>query len=169
MSVVIDLSSYKDRVGSRVTPGEYLVVVDDTEQDTSRAGNPMINVWLRVIGGDHDGATITDRLTITEKALFRVVGFLNAIGIPTPRKRIQVQPQKWIGRRLVVTVDDGEPYNGRVKSEVRDYSKAKKSDQVAEVSDLEDVPEDLEESEPEVSKKSVPAEGELDIDELDLG
>lgn len=120
-SVVIDLTNYKDRVGSRVPPGRYRVRVEDVESDQSRSGNPMINVWFTIMGGEFDGQTIVDRLTITEKSLFRVVGFMQAIGLPTPKKRIQVVPGKFVGQVLDVDVDDGEPYNGRVKSEVRGY------------------------------------------------
>lgn len=124
--MVIDLSNYKDRVGSRVIPGRYRVVVEDVEADQSKAGNPMINLWLRIQGGEFDGQTLVDRLTVTEKALFRVVGFLNAIGMPTPKKRLQINPQKFLGQVLDVDVDDGEPYNGRVKSEIKGYLRVPK-------------------------------------------
>lgn len=124
-NVTIDLTNYKDKVGSRVPEGRYKVVVEDIELDKSAAGNQMINVWLRVSGGDQDGAVIIDRLVLTEKSLFRVVGFMSAIGLPTPKKRLQVNVISWKGRTLLVDVADGEPYNGRVKSEVRGYERAK--------------------------------------------
>ncbi|AWN07813.1 single strand DNA binding protein [Microbacterium phage Hendrix] len=136
-TMVIDLSNYKDRVGARVTPGRYRVVVEDVEPDQSKAGNPMINLWFRIIGGDFDGQTLVDRLTVTEKALFRVVAFLNAIGLPTPKGKIQINPQKFLGQRLEVDVDDGEPYNGRVKSEVRGYMRLPKGSQPA-AADIEE-------------------------------
>lgn len=119
--VVIDLSNYKDRVGSRVAPGRYRVRVEDVEAAKSNNGNPMINIWFNIVGGDNDGQTIVDRLTITEKSLFRVVGFMQAIGLPTPKKRLQVNPRQFVGKTLDIDVEDGEPYNGRVKSEVRGY------------------------------------------------
>ena len=125
-AMVIDLSNYKDRVGSRVLPGRYRVVVEDVEADQSKAGNPMINLWFRIQGGEFDGQTLVDRLTVTEKALFRVVGFMQAIGLPTPKKKLQINPQKFLGQVLDVDVDDGEPYNGRVKSEVRGYLRVPK-------------------------------------------
>lgn len=136
---VLDLSNYKDRVGARVEPGRYRVVVDDCEMDKSKAGNPMVNVWLRIVGGEFDGATLTDRLTITEKALFRVVGFMQAIGLPTPKKRLQVNLQQFMGKTLDVDVEDGDPYNGRIKSEVRGYIKVTGGAAAAETTDLDDV------------------------------
>lgn len=62
--LIVDLTNYKDRVGNRVVPGRYTVVVEDAESDTAKTGNPMVNLWLRVQGGEFDGATIVDRLVI---------------------------------------------------------------------------------------------------------
>lgn len=119
----VDLTNYKDRVGGHVAEGRYRVLVEDVEPDESKAKNPMINVWLRVVGGPHDGATIIDRLVLTEKSLFRVVGFMQAINLPTPKKKFTIDIRKFMNRQLLVDVEDGEPYNGKVKSEVRGYMK----------------------------------------------
>jgi hypothetical protein len=135
--LIVDLTNYKDRVGNRVVPGRYRVLVEDAELDQSKAGNPMVNLWLRVQGGEFDGATIIDRLTITDKALFRVVGFMQAIGLPTPRKRLKINVRAFQGKVLDIDVEDGDPYNGRVKSEVRGYVRAGGGDD--ESPDLDDV------------------------------
>lgn len=178
-TVVIDLSNYKDRVGARVTPDRYRVVVEDVESDSSKAGNPMINIWFRIQGGEFDGQTLVDRLTITEKALFRVVGFMNAIGLPTPKQQIRINPQKFLGQVLDVDVDDGEPYNGRVKSEIRGYLRVPKSNRNQQVE--EEFGEDTS-SEPAAEAKPAaeapkPANaeaasgtdsGEVDLDNIDL-
>jgi len=121
--MTVDMTNYKDRVGGHVAEGRYRVMVEDVEPDESKAKNPMINVWLRVVGGPHDGATIIDRLVLTEKSLFRVVGFMQAIGLPTPKKKFTLDIRKFLNRQLLVDVEDGEPYNGKVKSEVRGYMK----------------------------------------------
>src|SRR6478752_8456198 len=140
--VTLDFTNYKDRVGGRVPPGRYTVVVDDTEQDKSSAGNVMINVWLRLVGGEYDGTIIIDRLTQTEKALFRTVNFMQALGLPTPHKRLKVNIRSWVGRRLEIDVEDGEPYLGRVKSEVRGYNKlrgeAAKAPKIADLDGLDE-------------------------------
>lgn len=138
---VLDLSNYRDTVGARVEPGRYTVTVDDAEMDKSKAGNQMINVWYRINGGDFDGQTLTDRLVLTEKSLFRVVGFMSAIGLPTPRKRLKINLKSFIGKSLCVDVEDGEPYNGRVRSEIRGYSllPKKASGQQAEDLDVADL------------------------------
>lgn len=151
-NIVVDLTNYKDKVGARVPEGTYKVIVDDAEPDTARSGNPMVNLWLRIHGGDYDGATITDRLVLTDKSMFRVVGFLQALGIPTPKKRLSFDISKFIGRSLEVTLRDGDPYNGRVKSEVSGYARlakpAKKAE--AEVPEFEEPEPAQEEEVPEV-------------------
>lgn len=142
-NIVVDLTNYKDKVGARVPEDTYKVIVEDAEPDTARSGNPMVNLWFRIHGGEHDGATIVDRLVLTDKSMFRVVGFLQALGIQTPKKRLSLDISKFIGRSLEITVRDGDPYNGRVKSEVSGYAKLAKSAK-APVEDLEE-PEDSEE------------------------
>lgn len=144
-SFVVDLSNYKDRVGQRVTPGRYRVLVEDAEMDTAKSGNKMINLWLRVEEGEHQGATIIDRLVLTENSLFRVVGFMQAIGLPTPKKRLALNLRNFIGRHLIIDVEDGDPYNGRVKSEVRGYSKIEgdspsAGEDLDDLGDLQDAP-----------------------------
>lgn len=182
--LVVDLSNYKDRVGSRVAPGRYRVQVEDVEATKSQAGNPMVNLWFRVIGGEFDGQTVVDRLTLSDKALFRVVGFMQSIGLPTPKKRLKLNIRSWVGKVLDIDVEDGEPYNGRVRSEVRAYMRTAGGSSTAGA-DLEDEftePEtdgsatDLPEVAPEVASEAatpvpetavIPEDG-LDLDDIEL-
>lgn len=119
--ITVDLTEFKDRVGSRLAPGRYRVIVDDAETETARSGNEMILLFFRVLDGDFANSTVVDRLVLTPNSLFRVVGFMQAIGLPTPRKRMKINLAQFKGKVLEVDVEDGEPYNGRVKSEVRGY------------------------------------------------
>lgn len=121
--VVIDLSNYKSKMSARVPEGRYRCVVADTEATTSGNNNPMVVLWLDIVDGDYAGQTIVDRLTMSEKAMFRVVNFLQAIGLPTPKKKLTVNIVAWRGKVVDVDLHDGEPYNGTVKSEVGGYSR----------------------------------------------
>jgi hypothetical protein len=168
--LTIDLSNYKDKVGSRVLPGRYRVIVEDAEKTKAASGNEMINLWLRIQGGEFDGSTIIDRLVLTENSLFRVVGFMQAIGFPTPKKRISLNLRQFTGKVLDVDIEDGDPYNGRVKSEIRGYFRVAGTAEVEEAVDLEDMP-------PARSTTDVLAgidseaesADEVDLDTLDLG
>lgn len=165
--LVVDLTNYKDRVGSRILPGKYRVQVEDAELTESSAKNPMINIWFRVIGTEFDGATIMDRLTITDKALFRVVGFMQGIGLPTPKKRLKLNVRTFVGKVLDIEVDDGEPYNGRIRSEVRAYYK------VAQTGgeDLDTLDDDDDNDGEEITAAAVVTvtDDELDLEDVNLG
>jgi len=124
-SLVVPLSGYRQLVSDRITPGRYRVRVDDAALDVSKNQNQMVKLWLRVQGGDSDGAILVDRLTMTEKALFRVVAFLDAVGIPTPKRDFTLKLSQIRGRYLEVDVEDGEPYLGKISSEVKGYLKIK--------------------------------------------
>lgn len=165
-TMIVDLSNYRDKVGSRIEPGTYTAAVDYADPTKSKAGNPMIVVGLRIVGGEFDGATVVDRLTLSENAMFRAVNFMQAIGMPTPRKRLQVNLAKWIGRKVTVTVHDGDPYMGRVKSEVTEYAvkaKAKDDEDDEDLAGHDDL-EDLEQEEPATTAEA----DDLNLDTLDL-
>lgn len=162
-NVNIDLSNYKDRVGQRVAPGRYGVLVEDAEVDTARSGNTMINLWFRITEGEFEGATIVDRLVLTEKSMFRVVGFMQAIGLPTPKKKLQVNLRQFIGKYLDIDVDDGEPYNGRVKSEVRGYLRPENGPAKKEPKP------DLDDALFETPSADEATEDEVDLEKVDLG
>ena len=133
--LTIDLTKYVDRSGARVDPGHYRLRIAYAEVDKSKAGDPMITLNLTVVGGEFDGSTIVDRLVLTDKAMFRVVNLLQALGIATPRKRIQIDPTSWIDRIVEADLADGEPYRGSIKSEVQGYVKPEKVSPSAPVGD----------------------------------
>lgn len=184
---ILDLTNYRDTQGARVEPGDYEVVVEHAELGKSKAGNQMVTLSYRIIGTEFDGLTIVDRLTLSDKALFRVVGFMQAIGMPTPKKKFKLNTARFLNKRLSVTVDDGDPYNGSVKSEVRGYMRASSAaaggggtsadaDEDALFDDeAEDLTEDEAVEQPAPRKQqAAPAEDdeddqdELDLDEVDL-
>lgn len=184
-NVTIDLTNYRDTNGSRVDEGTYTVYVEHAEMDKSKAGNDMILLNLQIQGGEFDGQTLVDRLTLTDKALFRVVNFMQALGYPTPKKRVRINLAQFVGKYLQVEVEDGEPYMGRVKSEVRGYRRIAKDEQpVASAESDSDDLDDIEADEPETEeqeveekpkakkRKSEPApeaddDEDVDLDEID--
>lgn len=174
--LVLDLSNYKDRVGSRLVPDTYRVQVEDAEITESAAKNQMINLWFTVMEGEFQGSTVVDRLVLTEKSLFRVVGFMQGVGLPTPKKKLKINVRQFVGRVLDIDVEDGEPYNGRIRSEVRGYRKVAGAQQ--SVADVED--DEAEEEAPVVEEKAAPVakakakeplavdSDDLDLDSVDL-
>ena len=172
MALTFDFTNYKDTSTAHVPAGTYHAEVSDFEEKTSKAGNAMFVIYLEIIEGAHAGQQIIDRLPQTEKAMFRSAAFLQALGVKIAKKKIALNPRSLIGRPVDIVVEDGEPYNGRVKSEVREYLRATKPAKVEPEADpMADgaaEPADADEpAKPELDR-SVEDALELDVDALDI-
>lgn len=136
--VHLPLGSYRDSQSDRIDEGRYTVRVEDADVQKSKSGNLMVVTWLKVIGGTFDGATLVDRMTISEAALFRIVGFMRAIKLPTPKRDLDIDTRVFVGRVLDVDVVDNE-YRGSVSSQVGGYMVASNLPDKAEEPDLDDL------------------------------
>lgn len=192
-NVIIDLTNYRPRVSARIEEGTYLATVSDVEMDTSKAGNQMIVLFLKIIEeGPAQGADLVDRLTLTPNALFKVVDFMRAVGLNTDLKRHKLNTRVFRNRRVLVTVED-QTYQGKISSTVAAYAPAPGGSTVSaadeddlddediysDSDDLEEVYEEAEEveeeEEPKPKKKakkakktrSVPVEEDDDEDDED--
>ena len=172
MALTFDFTNYKDTSTARVAPGTYHAEVSDFEEATSKAGNAMFIVYLEITSGPHAGQQIIDRLPQTERAMFRSAAFLQALGVKIAKKRISLNPRSLVGRPVDIVVEDGEPYNGRVKSEVREYLRATKPAKAEPEADpMVDEDEIAEPAPAEEAVKPAPAEEdavEIDVDALDI-
>lgn len=174
MALTFDFTNYKDTSTAHVPAGTYHVEVSDFEEATSKAGNAMFVIYLEIIDGPHAGQQIIDRLPQTEKAMFRSAAFLQALGVKIAKKKISLNPRSLIGRPVDIVVEDGEPYNGRVKSEVREYLRATKPVKAEPETDplADDAEDGIAETAPAAEPaKPAPAEDdavEIDVDALDI-
>lgn len=170
MALTFDFTNYKDTSTAHVPAGTYHAEVSDFEETTSKAGNTMFVVYLEITEGAHAGQQIIDRLPQTEKAMFRSAAFLQALGVKIAKKKIALNPRALIGRPVDIVVEDGEPYNGRVKSEVREYLRATKPAKVEPEADP--MADEAEEAPAEPAKPELDATVEdaveLDVDSLDI-
>lgn len=146
----LDLSGYKPNISDTVEDARYLAMVEDYELGKSKAGNDMFTVWLRILEGPEQGKVIIDRLTVTSKALFKIVGFLNGIGQPTPKRRLQIDPQRWLNKKVYIDTSHAEPYRNRPgTSQVDGYARyipETVEDAPADLPVLEQVVEDVPEA-----------------------
>lgn len=164
--ITLDLTNYRDRTSANVPEGRYRLQVEDVEEGTSKgaktSGATMLTVYLRIMEGEYNGQTMIDRFIVAESTMFRIVGFLQGLGIPTPRKRIQINPESWRGKIVDADVEDGEPYNGRVRSEIRGYVKVARPASRDEGDVL-----DLDEGGAEEAPSSTPPAGAVQAAEAD--
>ena len=168
MAFTFDFTNYRETGSAQVPAGTYRARVNDFEETESKAGNAMFVVYLEIIDGPYTGKQIIDRLPQTEKAMFRSAAFLQALGVKIAKKRIALNPKSLIGRPVDILVEDGEPFNGRVKSEVREYLRATKPATKAEPA--ADLPDDDDEPEVQAPTAAVETaeEGTFDVDALDI-
>ena len=175
MALTFDFTNYKDTSTAHVPAGTYRAEVSDFEETTSKAGNAMFVVYLEIIEGPHAGQQIIDRLPQTEKAMFRSAAFLQALGVKIAKKKIALNPRSLIGRPVDIVVEDGEPYNGRVRSEVREYLRATKpakaepaaADPMFDEDEIASPSPTAEPAKPELDA-TVEDAVELDVDALDI-
>lgn len=167
MALTFDFTNYKDTSTAHVAPGTYHAEVADFEETISKADNVMFVVYLRITEGPYAGQQIIDRLPQTERAMFRSAAFLQALGVKVAKKKIALNPKSLIDRPVDIVVEDGEPYNGRVKSEVREYLRATKPAK-AEPAEADPMADEAEEpAKPELDATGEDAV-ELDVDDLDI-
>ncbi len=166
-NVTFDLTRYRDRNSSHVDEGRYRVQIEYVESTEAKSGNPMLNVGMRVVDGQFKGSMFIDRLTLVENAMFRSVSLLNALGYPAkPGKKLRLDVDKWVGRQLLVDVEDGDPYKGQVKSEVRGHIALPK-DMEAEDTDLDDDAEPEDEDVEDVDPDDEDYDDEVDDEDYD--
>lgn len=174
MALTFDFTNYKDTSTAHVPAGTYHAEVADFEETVSKADNVMFVVYLRITEGPYAGQQIIDRLPQTERAMFRSAAFLQALGVKIAKKKIALNPKSLIDRPVDIVVEDGEPYNGRVKSEVREYLRATKPAKAEPADDpmADDAEDEIGEPAPAAKPaKPAPAEDdsvEIDVDALDI-
>ena len=151
----------------RIPEGDYVAKIATVERATSQQDNPMIVIQFEILEPEKfAGKRIKDRITLTEKAMWRAGSLLDALEIKYPKTKEFTLPfEKILGKTLGITVADGEPYQGRVKSEVKDYLDEETA-RAASDEDLED--EDEEEEDEDTEEEEEDDDDDEDLEELDV-
>jgi Protein of unknown function (DUF669) len=102
---IIDLSGIPDAEETEVIPeGQYHVVCTDVQHKESRVGNPYWQMKLRVLGGEYDGATITDLITFSPDGLKRVKLVLDRLGNVDVSRPFELNDVNLVGCQAIVDV-----------------------------------------------------------------
>lgn len=123
MKVDLDFTNVKSSGKIRVPEGDYLVKVKNVTKKKANTGNPMLVVdFMFLTGGEGiEGKTITDNHVLTENALWTLRNMLEAIGYSVPTRKMKFDDKMVLGKKVGLTVIDGEEYKGRISSEIADY------------------------------------------------
>lgn len=136
---------------TRCPEGEWLARVKKAEMgEVQGSGDDCIKAQFEVIQGSAKGNTVFETFSLSEKALWKLKSFLEAIGMKASGK-LTIDLDKLAGKTCVIDVIHDE-YNGTKRAKISSYMKPT-DDSEGEDEDDEDIDEDDEE-EDETPKKS---------------
>ena len=148
---------------TRCSEGEHLAKVKKVEMGTIQgSGDDCIKAVFEVLKGSDKGCQVFETFSLSEKALWKLKSFLQAIGIKADGK-LTLDLDKLEGKTCVIDVVH-EEYNGQKRAKISSYLKESSEDEDEDEDDEEeedDEDEDEEEEAPKSkkssSKKSAPA------------
>lgn len=133
---------------TRCPEGEWLAKLKKIEEvEIQGSGDDGLKAQFEVIKGDAKGCSVFETFSMTEKALWKLKSFLDAVGVKSTG-RISLDLDKLEGKICIIDVIHDE-YNGTKRAKISAYIKPSDSD------DDEDEDEDVmdEEDEDEEPKK----------------
>jgi hypothetical protein len=97
--------------------GENEAVITGVQDRVSQNGNDMLEITF----GNGEGAEIRDYIVDNEWATGKLKNLQTSFKIPYGEQNTAM----WIGKRGVVVVKEGEPYNGKIYNRVSHYRSGK--------------------------------------------
>lgn len=128
---------------SKASEGIHTAKVSEILEKTSQGGDSMLQFAFEIIKGDDKGCKVFESFVLTDKALWKLKSFLQAIGMKAEGK-LKLDLDKLIGKICDIEVF-WEEYNGQTRAKISDYYKAGKGGKVED----ENLDEDEDESEDE--------------------
>ena len=150
--------------------GEHICVLKEVEEVKAKSsGADMLKCVFEVSKGSSTGAILYDNFVLTQKALWKLKGFLEIMGQKVADGKMSLDLSKLVGRACIVSVKY-EMYEGKEQSRVDSYRKLElepSGDEDDEDIDDEDDEEDDEPVEtPKQKKARLAAEAEAKAKEL---
>lgn len=168
-SVKLDLRKTErgKKGGHRYPESEYKIQIEKAERKTSQGGNTQIVMTCTILEPEkYKGKPLIDRLTLTEKAMFRVGWLLDACGIKWSNAVVDFPLKKLAGKVIGVQLYDDE-YSGRISSKVAEYYSEEEIDEFLNDEDEDDEDEDDEDLEDDDEEDEDEDEDEDEGDEYD--
>lgn len=129
---------------TRCPEGEWLAKLSSIEEGTVQgSGDDCLKARFEVIKGSAEGCAVFETFSLTEKALWKLKGFLEAIGMKANGK-LSLDLDKLEGKVCIIDVIHDE-YNGQKRAKIASYLKPE--------DDEEDEEEDEDEEEEETPRK----------------
>lgn len=147
---------------TRCPEGEWLAQLKKAEMgEVQGSGDDCIKAQFEVIKGSAKGNTVFETFSLTEKALWKLKSFLDAVGMKSTGK-LTLDLDKMEGKVCIIDVIHDE-YNGQKRAKISAYIKPgeDEDDEDDDIDDDEDIDdeddEDEEEEAPKKKGKKAPA------------
>lgn len=139
---------------ARCPEGEWLAQLKKADMgEVQGSGDDCIKAQFEVIKGSAKGNTVFETFSLTEKALWKLKGFLDAVGMKSNGK-LNLDLDKLEGKVCIIDVIHDE-YNGQKRAKISSYIKPGEADddEDEDIDDEDEDDEDEEEDEEEEAPK----------------
>lgn len=177
IKIPVDFKGVEARSGGvRVPEGDYLAKVVKVEKKAAQSGNPMLVVTFEGLNGELQGKRIMDRHVLIQNSLWTLRNMLEAMGFKVKPAKMNLTDSMLMGKKVGLTIVDGEEYQGRIRSEVADYvptsvvgnkTTADEAEDLLDNEEDEDELEDEEEVDEEEVEEFEEEEDDFDFDDED--
>jgi hypothetical protein len=130
---------------TKAAEGIHTAKVSEIVEKTTQGGDDMLQFAFEVIKGESKGCKVFESFVLTDKALWKLKSFLQAIGMKADGK-LKIDLDKLIGKVCDIEVF-WEEYNGQTRCKISDYYKTGKAASEDDDDDIEDDDDDAEEEE----------------------
>lgn len=140
---------------TKVSEGVHPAKIVKVEETTTQGGNDAIKATFEVTKGGDKGNRVIEVFPLTDTALWKLKGMLQAIGMKAEGK-VQIDLDRLVGKTCKVSVIH-EEYNGSYRAKVDEFLKlsANTDDDDEDMEDEdEDIDEDGDEEEEKPKKKA---------------
>ena len=103
----VDFGNVSDASEFNLLPeGQYLVSVEQVDEDVTQKGDERLNIRYSVIDGEHAGASLFDHIYFSQRALPRAKLLLKALGISADGV-VSITPDLLLGKtcRVDATIE----------------------------------------------------------------
>ena len=141
---------------SKASEGIHTAKVAEILEKTSQGGDDMLQFAFEIIKGEDKGSRVFESFVLTDKALWKLKSFLQAVGMKADGKLV-LDLDKLIGKICDIEVFH-EEYNGQKRAKISDYYKVGKGGSTEdEDTDSEDEDEEEDEAPAKKPSKKAPA------------
>lgn len=145
---------------SKVSEGIHTAKVVEILQKESQGGDDMLQFAFEVTKGKDKGNKVFESFVLTDKALWKLKSFLQAIGMKADGK-LKIDLDKLVGKVCDIEVFWDE-YNGQTRAKISDYYKVGKgatndADEDEDTDDEADEDEDEDDTPAKKPAKKAPA------------